>query len=208
MSLYPLLQSWLAARVQEEALIPQERKERLLRIAEYIRARLQQGLTAHLNYICTHNSRRSHFGQFSASAAAAYFGVPGVETWSGGSEMTEINPRSVAALQRAGWQVQALGQGGNPHYAVTAGADLPTQEAFSKKFDDPYNPQQEFAAIMVCGAADEACPFVAGADVRITTTFEDPKQADGTPEESQVYDLRLVEVAREQLFVMSQVQGQ
>jgi hypothetical protein len=43
------------------------------------------------------------------------------------------------------------------------------------KYDDSFNPQSAFAAILTCSQADGACPFIAGAEKRIPITFEDQK---------------------------------
>ena len=50
---------------------------------------------------------------------------------------------------------------------------------FSKHYGDPANPQQGFAALMVCGEADAACPFVKGAALRVSMPYLDPKIYDG-----------------------------
>ena len=50
---------------------------------------------------------------------------------------------------------------------------------------------------MTCSSADEACPIIPGADFRLTLTYRDPKESDGTPEESATYDERCAQIARE-----------
>jgi hypothetical protein len=72
-------------------------------------------------------------------------------------------------------------------------------------YADAANPQREFCAIMTCSQADEACPNVAGAANRIAIPYEDPKAADGTPEEAAVYDERCAQIARETLYAFSLV---
>jgi ArsR family transcriptional regulator len=57
----------------------------------------------------------------------------------------------VAALERAGFQIANPG-GENPHYKVTYSAGRPPAEAFSKKYDDAFNPHDGF------GAASEPSP--------------------------------------------------
>ena len=73
---------------------------------------------------------------------------------------------------------------------------------FSKKYDHSQNPQNAFAAIMVCSNADEACPFIPGADARFSLPFQDPKQHDNTPQEGRQYDERCRQIAREMLYTM------
>ena len=171
--------------------IPAERREPLDQLAEFVRARGSAGEPAKLTFICTGNSRRSHLGQLWAAAAARYRGVDGVETYSGGTEPSAFNPRTIAALERAGFVVESPHEGGdNPHYRVSYADGIAAIEAFSKRFDDAINPRSDFAAVMTCSEADQECPFVPGAALRVSLPYEDPKVADDTPQEADRYDER------------------
>ena len=185
--------------------IDRDRRVPLERLADFVVARLAEGRPARLVFICTHNSRRSHFCQFWARAAAHYFGVSRVEAFSGGTETTAFNPRAVAALRRAGFTIEFFSDGKNPVYDVRYETEMEPIQAFSKHFAAPPNPEAGFAAIMTCSSADAACPIVAGADERIAIPYDDPKEADGTEREAEVYDARCREIAREMLFVFSEV---
>jgi len=154
-------------------------------------------------FICTHNSRRSHLSQIWASTAAAYYGVPGVETYSGGTEATAFNPRAVAALKRAGFEISHSATQDNPHYTVRFHDNAPAMECFSKVYKQPPNPTADFCAIMTCAQADKNCPVVRGATLRIGVPYEDPKAFDGTPEEAAKYDERCQQIAREILYVFA-----
>lgn len=198
----PLLES--VQRLTEEllaeaALIPKARKELLNQLTNYLVQKNEAKQPIALNFICTHNSRRSHLGQIWAATAAAYFGMTDVTTYSGGTESTAFNPRAVAALERAGFQIENPG-GENPHYRVHYALDTPPLVCFSKTFDDPSNPQSHFAAIMTCSDADENCPFIPGVDLRLPLTYKDPKIADDTPEEAIRYEERLRQIGREILY--------
>ncbi len=186
--------------------IPQERKELLQEVATYVEARIHAEETAELIYICTHNSRRSHLSQLWAKVAADYYGIgERVETYSGGTEATAFNPRAVATMQRAGFDITKAKDGDNPIYDVRYAVDVPAQKAWSKKYADDANPQKDFAAIMTCSDADEACPIVFGASARIAIRYEDPKVADGTDEEAAKYDERCRQIATEMLYCFSLV---
>ena len=192
---------------QEFDQIPDERKERLQKLALFVRDKVKVGEEVELIFICTHNSRRSHMGQWWARVAADYYEVPNVRTFSGGTEATAFNPRAVAALERACFAIEKISEGDNPHYRVAYASDAPAQEAFSKKYDDAANPQENFAAIMTCSQADENCPLVPGATLRVAIPYEDPKEADGTPEETTRYDERSKQIATEMLYCFSQING-
>lgn len=181
--------------------IPPLRRAVLRDFAHYLQ---HAGPDISLIFICTHNSRRSHFGQIWAAAAAAWYGVEGVKAYSGGTEATAFNPRAVAALQRAGFRVENPG-GANPVYRVLFSEKRPALECFSKTYDDPYNPRENFVAVMTCSDADENCPFIPGARFRVSLPYQDPKEADGTPEESVRYDERCRQIATELFFLFSQI---
>jgi protein-tyrosine-phosphatase len=203
-TLVPALAASLASLETGMDAIPSDRKDQLDKVAAFVRTKRAAGGTARLVFICTHNSRRSQMGELWAAAAAAYYGIDHVESFSGGLEVTAFNARAIAAVERAGFQVANPG-GDNPHVKVTYAVDRPALELFSKKYSDPFNPQQDFAALMTCSHADAACPLVIGASARISIPYDDPKESDGKPEETATYDARSKQIATEMLFVFSRV---
>jgi hypothetical protein len=182
--------------------IPEERRAVLEELGEFIFQNIKKGENAKLTVICTHNSRRSHMGQLWLAAAAVYYGIDGVITYSGGTEATAFNPRAVAAMKIAGFRIRKVEGGENPNYEAFLGRELPTIPMFSKKFDNQVNPQKGFGAVMVCSDADAACPIVPGADGRFSVPFEDPKKFDNTAYETHAYNERCRQIAKEMLFVM------
>jgi arsenate reductase len=139
-------------------------------------------------------------------AAATHYGVDGIFTFSGGTESTAFNSRMVTAMERAGFMIKQLDEWDNPKYLVRLSDEDPTLDIyFSKKFDDSYNPKSGFIAVMVCSDADEACPVVTGAAARVSLPYLDPKAADNTAEEDEAYDMKVMEIGREMLYVMRQV---
>ncbi|MGC1240425.1 MAG: protein-tyrosine-phosphatase [Chryseosolibacter sp.] len=185
--------------------ITADRKEVLNTLTQFVSARVATGQTASLNFICTHNSRRSHIAQLWGQAAAHYYGVSPVACYSGGTEATAFNPRAVQAMRKAGFDIREEAAGANPVYAVKFSNEADAVKTFSKKFDDAFNPSKDFAAIMTCSHADENCPFVAGASQRIAITYDDPKDFDGTPLEDSKYNERVLQIGREILFAFSRV---
>lgn len=196
MTLYPAIQTFLDSLGPELAAIPPERRALLESLGRYVRSRTDAGLPARMTFICTHNSRRSHFGQVWAAVCAARHGLAPVESYSGGTEATAFNPRAVAALERAGFDVANPG-GSNPHYALRYADAAEPLICYSKVYHDPANPARDFCAVMTCSEADEACPFIPGAALRLPLAYEDPKVADGTPAEQARYDERCRQIAAE-----------
>jgi arsenate reductase len=202
-TLHPELQRYVDTYVLPAmAAIPGERKERLELLADFIKERKALGATAELTFICTHNSRRSHLGQMWAATAAWAHALDHVRTFSGGTEATAFNPRAVAALQRAGFQINSS-EGANPRYEVSFTSDRNAETCWSKVYDAPANPQKDFCAVMTCSEADRNCPIVAGALDRISLPYSDPKEADGTPDEARRYDERCLQIAAEMWYVMA-----
>jgi len=188
---------------QTFALISFERKEQLADLAAYIADRIKTAQPINLIVICTHNSRRSHMGQLWLQVAANYYDVEGLHSFSGGTEATAFNPRAVAVLQRAGFPLTKKNEGENPlYYFDFPGIPEDEKTLFSKTYDSPPNPTENFAAILVCTDADEGCPFIPGADARFSIPYDDPKSFDETPEEVQRYNDRVLQIGREFLYAM------
>jgi arsenate reductase len=204
--LHENLHDYVAERVAEFDQIPAERRLVLDKLAIFIQKQRDADATVRLTFICTHNSRRSHMAQIWAAVAAAHYGITDVETFSGGTARTAFNPRAIAALKQAGFDIRGGIPGGeNPQYQVRYSAEGPAIESFSKVYSEDPNPERDFCAIMTCSQADEACPNVAGALERMALPYEDPKVADDTPDESAVYAERCAQIAREMLYVFSRV---
>lgn len=183
--------------------ISEERKETLKVLIDYIQSKIDQGKEINLNFICTHNSRRSQFTQIWAQTVADYFGIP-ANCYSGGVEVTAFNERAVASIKRSGFKVSSKGEV-NPTYFILNSNDGEPTSAFSKLFDDPINRADQFAAIMTCSHADENCPFIPGTEKRIPVRYDDPKEFDDTPQEAEKYDERSMQIASELFYVFSQV---
>lgn len=185
--------------------ISNERKMLLEKISDYIQAKKNENSPIQLMYVCTHNSRRSHFGQIWAAVAAEYYGVKNVSTFSGGTEATAFNINAINALKEIGFDIQAKDDSKNPVFEVIFSDDSNSSICFSKVYDDPFNPTSNFAAIMTCSDAEENCPFISGVELRIGTTYDDPKEFDGTELQDQKYKERSLQIALETLYVFSQV---
>jgi len=185
--------------------ISAERKEVLQPLIEYIQSKLDNSEEVRLNFICTHNSRRSHLSQLWAQTMAFHFGITNVFCYSGGTEATAMFPKVGETLVNQGFQIQQLSEAQNPVYAVKFDTNQHPVICFSKTFDDAFNPDSKFAAIMTCSSADEGCPFIAGAEKRLPIRYDDPKAFDGTDLMNQKYAERSLEIASELYFVFSQI---
>jgi arsenate reductase len=184
--------------------ITQERKAVLQPLIDYIQIKASNQEEIRLNFICTHNSRRSHLSQVWAQTASSYFNISNVFCYSGGTEATALFPMAAKTLAISGFKVKTLSEGTNPVYSIKYTDNEHPVICFSKTYDDEFNPQAEFAAILTCSSADGACPFIAGAEKRIAITFEDPKAFDNT-QQAEKYHERSMQIATELFYVFSQI---
>lgn len=183
--------------------IPADRIPVIEEMVDYILGKIKANKEIRLNFICTHNSRRSQFSQIWAQTAADYYGIEAY-CYSGGVEVTAFNERAVSAIKRNGFKVVQKGEG-NPVYFVFHGEESEPIIAFSKVYDDPINPTTGFSAVMTCDHADENCPFIPGTEKRIPLRFEDPKAFDGTDLEEKMYNERSNQIGAELFLIFQKV---
>jgi protein-tyrosine-phosphatase len=203
--MFPSLQNYLTYVTAEFDQISEERKLTLQKLTEYVRSKVTANQPARLVFICTHNSRRSHLSQIWAQLAAHYYGIPGVGTYSSGTEATAFNPRAVKAMRKAGFQIEGAGSETNPVYALKWSEEAAPIKAYSKVYDAEGNPTRDFAAVMTCSEADRNCPFIPGAEMRLPLPYHDPKDFDSTPQEEAQYDERTRQIAKEIFYAFSLV---
>lgn len=201
--MYPNIKSYVDGLTKEFKSIPENRKALLEKITEYITKKRVMGKSINLVYICTHNSRRSHFGQVWAHVAASYYGIKNVNTYSGGTEASAFNINAINSLKRVGFNIKPINIEKNITYHVFHDDNETPSVCFSKTYDDAKNPQKDFAAIMTCSDAEENCPFIPGVELRIGTTYDDPKAFDNTPQQDVKYDERCKQIALETLYIFS-----
>lgn len=202
MNFFPAIRSLVDGIVEHPPAVSEERMSLLEDLGDYVRERKESGEGVKLNFICTHNSRRSHLGQIWAQVWASYFGLEDFESYSGGTEATAFHPNAISALRNQGFEIQG-DDSSNPHYEVRFGEDTPSIECWSKVYSDRANPPTGFGAVMVCDSAVEACPFVPGAQRRLGITYIDPKVSDGRPEQDATYRERSLQIGAE-LFLAFQ----
>ena len=200
--MYLIIRNLLDEVSQKFDTISIERKNRLHQLADYIQQKKDSNERIQLVYVCTHNSRRSHFGQVAAAVAAAYYNIGNMYAYSGGTEATAFHPNAINALIALGFIIKKENESINPFYKVYFGVDELTT-CFSKIYNDEANPKNNFAAIMTCSDADEKCPFIPGVELRIGTTYEDPKKSDGTALQEETYRNRFKQICTETMYVFS-----
>lgn len=182
-----------------------ERQDQIAAGAEFLASKLAAKQAPDAMFVCTHNSRRSQFAHVWAAVAASHFGLDRVRCYSGGTEVTACNERTVASLKRFGFEIEMTGDAANPNYLVHFSNDAPPIECSSKLYTTPG--LEDFAAMMCCSDVDEKCPLVQGAAVRIPWHYDDPKAADDTEQEAARYDERSLQIGHDMFHLMAKVRS-
>ncbi len=185
--------------------ISDERRVLLQSLINYINLKISKNEPILLNFICTHNSRRSHLSQIWAQTLASYFGIPQVHCYSGGTAATAMFSKIGETLTNQGFKIIKLSDNENPIYAIKHSDNDHPSICFSKTYDTNFNPTSGFGAVMTCDTANEACPMVVGAEKQFSITYEDPKKFDDTPQQDEKYTERSIQIATELYWVFSNV---
>lgn len=195
-TLYPALAAYIS-RLEPEG-ISSSRKDLL---SPFAYALSGEKTSVVLNFICTHNSRRSQFAQVWAHIWAFYFGYSHVKALSSGTEATACHPHTLQALKKAGLQVQKASEGDNPVYRLYFADDAPPILCYSKRFEDQEHIPASFWALMTCSDADENCPLIPQASHRFSLNYLDPKVFDGSAKQEEAYDERCRQISTELMWV-------
>ena len=98
--------------------ISSERREVLQPLIDFIQSKVSENKEIRINFICTHNSRRSHLSQVWAQTMASYFNIKKVFCYSGGTESTALFPIVAETLQNSGFQINTISKNENPIYSI------------------------------------------------------------------------------------------
>tara|TARA_R110002049_G_scaffold24588_13_gene87003 strand:+ start:5205 stop:5837 length:633 start_codon:yes stop_codon:yes gene_type:complete len=184
----------------------EDRKKTLSKIAESVAKEYAKSKEVNLNFICTHNSRRSQLGQVWAFYAADYFNL-NINAFSGGTEVTAFYRNTVKTLQSVGFDFKVDDfSHQNPKYLISFSGSKKSIFGFSKRFDNLTN-KQPFIAITTCNNADANCPFIPTAIERFHLPFVDPKASDGTPEQAATYLKTNEQIAAEVFYIFNEVKN-
>jgi arsenate reductase len=112
--------------------ISADRLRLLHSIATEITTLLQANKKVNLQFVCTHNSRRSQFSQIWAHAFCHYFNLHTVHCFSAGTEATALFAKVAETLACQGMQVSKLTSDNNPFYLIKPFEDSQPLFCFSK----------------------------------------------------------------------------
>ncbi len=185
--------------------VNENRKILLDTLISYIQNKKDLNKVIQLNFICTHNSRRSHLAQIWAQTLARFFNVPKVVCYSGGTEATKLYRTVKDTLEDQGFIFKTKKEESNKKYEVFFSNTVKPINTYSKVYDHKVNPVTNFVAVMTCSHADENCPFIPGAEKRISVMYEDPKLYDNSILEKKMYKERSIQIATEMKYIFSNI---
>lgn len=184
--------------------IKPSRIERLNNIAESLSSVYSEANTLNLNFICTHNSRRSQLAQV-WSHYFSYLYDLNLHSYSSGTEVTEVHPNILNVLEEAGFEVERISEtNNNPRYKLNYSETRDSILLFSKSIDDESLPKN-YIAITTCSQADENCPFIPQASMRFSLTYSDPGKDDGSDREIESYRQTNKQIAREIKYMIKKI---
>lgn len=185
-------------------ILSENRKNLLLKISQGILEEYNKKGIVNLNFICTHNSRRSQLAQVWGFFAAEYFNL-NIYSYSGGTEVTAFFRNTVKTLQKVGFTFNLQNfSHQNPKYVISFEGSSKSMLGFSKRFDHQEN-RNPFVAITTCSNADTNCPLIPEAILRFHLPFVDPKSSDGLDNQDETYLKTNQQIAAEIYYIFSEI---
>lgn len=189
----------------KELIITDDRKKLLVSISDIIFDEYLEREKINLNFICTHNSRRSQLAQVWSFFAIEYFNLKNIFTYSGGTETTSFHRNTVKCLQKTGFTFSVVDfSHQNPRYLISFEGTKKSILGFSKVFDHPQN-SYPFIAVTTCDSADQNCPFIPDAIKRFHLPYTDPKVSDNTDLTEETYLKTSKQIAGELYFIFNEI---
>ena len=171
-------------------------------IVNYIYKKTSENKIPKLNFICTHNSRRSQLCQFWASFFSNYYNIK-CEVYSGGTVETEVHKSVLNNISDYGFNI-SFKESNNPIYSIKF-KNQNLGNYFSKFYYNFENPKNEFAAIMTCADAENNCPLVEGSEIKFSLPYEDPKKYDKSKNEKNEYKKTSETIASEMNYLFKKI---
>ncbi|UMB61532.1 hypothetical protein MHL31_04830 [Lutibacter sp. A80] len=190
---------------KKDLTIDSERINLLTNIVHYISNEIKKNKKVYLNFICTHNSRRSQLCQVWAKYALDYYKLKNIECFSGGTDVTAFYRNTVKTLQEVGFKFEILEfSHQNPVYAITYKNCETPIIVFSKIYNNELN-KKPFIALTTCSNAEKDCPHISEAIERFYIPFNDPKNFDNSLYKAEKYLETNKQIAGEIHFIFDLV---
>lgn len=190
---------------RESLSISEERLQLLTTISDKIVNEYNERKKININFICTHNSRRSQMAQVWAFFAIEYFDLENIFSFSGGTEVTAFHRNTVKSLQKVGFEFNVVDfSHQNPRYLISFKNSKKSLLGFSKLYDNEEN-DYPYIVITTCDSADQNCPFIPDAIYRFHLPYTDPKSSDRTDSQIETYMQTSKKIAGELFIIFSKI---
>ena len=184
--------------------LEKNREEKLIELAQTIKNTYKNENNVQIIFICTHNSRRSQFSHIWAYVSSLYFKLDFIKPFSGGTEIDTVNLNVIKSLINSGLKIEKTHKE-DAMYLLKPFKEYKGINLYSKEYSCKSNPTKHFIAIMTCSDADKMCPVIKGADKKVSLPYPDPRVADNTGLEEEVYNQTCSTIAKEMFYLMKQV---
>lgn len=182
--------------------ISAERKAKLSNISKAIATRISTEGQAVVQFVCTHNSRRSQAAEFLLDIIARHFKVS-IAAISAGTESTAFNERMISAFEFYGFSFIKYGLDENPLYIYQE--NFQDLYYYSKSYEEELIVYDKKIVVTVCDDASENCPVIPGTFDRFHLNFKDPKHSDNSPQEEATYRNKIIEIGSEMYWLVTQI---
>lgn len=187
-------------------LISSKRQGELLDLAEIIVREYDDYGEVDIIVISTENSLRSQLGQLWLKSIAQNYNLDFVNVYSGGTKVTSFNSEMVKALSQYGFSIEQLNEIENPGYLISQSEDdKSTDVMFSKLYDDEFNPEYDFIALILCEEASKKHPIIEESSHRLVLAYEPVEPTLNANEKLEKYRALIEEIGREMMYVIKRV---
>ena len=197
------IKNYCDRRIAEFDQISEDRKAELRKLSAYLR--YKEDDPVQLIFVGHQNARRSLFAQVWCKVAANYFQKNNVETFSTGDEETEIASNIVYTFMSLGFDLFVEADDSNSRHFFVFDTRLNACICFSKTHDHRSVPHENFGTIFIHSEAVKNYGNREGNELHLILPFTDPQKSDGTSEAQQEYRKCSNQIAREMLYVFSEV---
>ncbi|WP_196893237.1 low molecular weight phosphatase family protein [Aureivirga marina] len=190
---------------QNDIEITNDRKETLNDIAKAVLDEYLRNERVNLNFICSHNSRRSQFAQIWGNYAINFFSIPNMECFSGGTVVTALHRNTVKTLKEVGFRfdVKTFNHQ-NPEYLISYQDCKKPILAYSKLIEDQNN-KSPYIAITTCNSIEKNCPLFTDCLAYFQLPYTDPKNYDYTALKNEKYNELNMNIASEMAFLFGYI---
>ena len=157
----------------ENLVLDDQRTALLQTIAKSIIQLISEKRKINLNFICTHNSRRSQLAQVWSSYASSYFKLNKIESFSGGTEVSAFFRNTVKTLQEVGFIFQLIEfSHQNPYYSISSHQHVKPIIGFSKLVEHEINKKRyDDSELYCCSGIGGYCVIISPTNSTILASF-------------------------------------